>query len=59
MIGLTLAMYVSLYLVLIVAYIGVLKYMAEKPEEVLALEARDQPYAGAMAATIAKAGGAA
>jgi cytochrome d ubiquinol oxidase subunit I len=59
MIGLTLVMYVSLYLVLIVAYIGVLKYMAEKPEEVLALEARDQPYAGAMAATIANAGGAA
>ena len=33
MIGLTLAMYVTLYLALIVAYVTVLKYMAEKPEE--------------------------
>ncbi len=32
MIALTLALYVTLYLALIVAYIGVLKYMAEKPE---------------------------
>jgi cytochrome d ubiquinol oxidase subunit I len=33
MIGLTLAMYLALYLLLIVAYIGVVKYMAEKPVE--------------------------
>ena len=32
MIALTLALYVTVYLALIVAYIGVLKYMAEKPE---------------------------
>jgi cytochrome d ubiquinol oxidase subunit I len=31
MIGFTLALYLALYLVLIVAYIGVVKYMAEKP----------------------------
>ena len=31
----TLALYVTLYLALIVAYVAVLKYMAEKPEEVL------------------------
>jgi len=42
MIGLTLALYVTLYLALIVAYVTVLKYMAEKPEEVLAEDARDQ-----------------
>jgi cytochrome d ubiquinol oxidase subunit I len=36
MIGLTLALYVTLYLALIVAYVAVLKYMAEKPEEALA-----------------------
>ncbi|MEO8151551.1 MAG: cytochrome ubiquinol oxidase subunit I [Rhizobacter sp.] len=35
MIALTLTLYVTLYLALIVAYIAVLKYMAEKPEEVL------------------------
>ena len=35
MVGLTLALYVTMYLALIVAYITVLKYMAEKPEEVL------------------------
>ena len=31
MIGLTLAMYIALYLLLILAYVAVLKYMAEKP----------------------------
>jgi cytochrome d ubiquinol oxidase subunit I len=36
MIGLTLALYVTLYLALIVAYVTVLKYMAEKPEEAMA-----------------------
>ena len=35
MIALTLTLYVTLYLALIVAYIAVLKYMAEKPEELL------------------------
>ena len=35
MIGLTLVLYLLLYLALIVAYVGVLKYMAEKPEDVL------------------------
>jgi cytochrome d ubiquinol oxidase subunit I len=35
MIGLTLALYVTLYLALIVAYVTVLKYMAEKPEEAM------------------------
>ena len=36
MIGLTLALYVVLYTALDLAYVAVLKYMAEKPEEVLA-----------------------
>jgi cytochrome d ubiquinol oxidase subunit I len=42
LIGLTLALYVTLYLALIVAYVTVLKYMAEKPEEVLAIEAAEE-----------------
>ncbi len=42
MIGLTLALYVTLYLALIVAYVTVLKYMAEKPEEVLQIDAVEQ-----------------
>jgi cytochrome d ubiquinol oxidase subunit I len=42
MIGVTLALYVTLYLGLIVAYVTVLKYMAEKPEEVLAIEAAEE-----------------
>jgi cytochrome d ubiquinol oxidase subunit I len=42
MIGLTLALYITLYLALILAYVTVLKYMAEKPDEVLAEDARDQ-----------------
>jgi len=45
MIGLTLALYILLYLALIIAYVTVLKYMAEKPEEVLAAEAREQAVA--------------
>jgi cytochrome bd ubiquinol oxidase subunit I len=36
LIALTLALYVTLYLALIVAYIGVVKYMAEEPLEPLA-----------------------
>ena len=35
MIGLSLAMYLVLYLGLILAYVGVLKYMAEKPEDLI------------------------
>jgi cytochrome bd ubiquinol oxidase subunit I len=42
MIATTLVLYVTLYLALIVAYVAVLKYMAEKPEEVLEQEARDR-----------------
>ena len=42
MIALTLALYVALYLALLVAYVAVLKYMAEKPEEVLATEAAER-----------------
>ena len=37
-IALTLTLYVLLYIALILAYVGVLKYMAEKPEEVLSTE---------------------
>jgi hypothetical protein len=41
MIALTLAMYVTVYLALIVAYVGVVKYMAEKPvDEGAGLDAR-------------------
>ncbi len=40
MIGLSLAMYLVLYLGLIVAYVGVLKYMAEKPEDTVE---KDEP----------------
>jgi cytochrome d ubiquinol oxidase subunit I len=42
MIGLTLALYVTLYLALIVSYVGVLKYLAEKPEEALEQDPGDQ-----------------
>jgi cytochrome bd ubiquinol oxidase subunit I len=53
MIGLTLALYVTLYLALIVAYVAVLKYMAEKPEEVLAIDAAEQAATPAGAITSA------
>jgi cytochrome bd ubiquinol oxidase subunit I len=43
MIAATLALYVTLYLALIVAYVGVLKYMAEKPEAVLDPEPQALP----------------
>jgi cytochrome d ubiquinol oxidase subunit I len=49
MIAATLALYITLYLALIVAYIGVLKYMAEKPEELPA-------PAGTAAAGLRRAG---
>jgi len=42
MIGLTLALYVTLYLALIVAYVGVLKYMSEKPEEAMQPDPADR-----------------
>jgi cytochrome d ubiquinol oxidase subunit I len=42
MIGLTLTLYLVLYAVLIVAYVSVLKYMAEKPEDVLQVEAAER-----------------
>ena len=42
MIGLTLALYITLYLALIVAYVGVLKYMAEKPEEAMQHDPADR-----------------
>ena len=45
MIALTLALYVTLYVALVIAYVGVLKYMAEKPEEVLAVEASERAAA--------------
>jgi len=41
MIGVTLTLYLVLYAVLILAYVSVLKYMAEKPEEVLKVEAAE------------------
>ena len=61
MIALTLALYVTLYLALIVAYVTVLKYMAEKPDEVLEADAKDQATTPAGAATSGRvtAGGAA
>jgi cytochrome d ubiquinol oxidase subunit I len=39
MIGMSLAMYLALYLGLILAYVGVLKYMAEKPEDLIEKDA--------------------
>ena len=42
MIALTLALYVVVYAALVLAYVAVLKYMAEKPEEVLAKEAAER-----------------
>ena len=61
MIGLTLALYILLYLALIVAYVTVLKYMAEKAEDVLAEDARDQAAtpAGATTTAAVSTGGAA
>ena len=61
MIGLTLALYLVLYLALIVAYVSVLKYMAEKPEEVLQLDTIEQAAtpAGAVTSPVLPAGSAA
>jgi cytochrome d ubiquinol oxidase subunit I len=54
LIALTLALYVTVYLALMLAYVGVLKYMAEKPEEVLAIDAQEQATtpAGAITAPV-------
>jgi len=41
-IALSLSLYVALYLALIVAYVSVLKYLAEKPQEVLRTEAAEE-----------------
>jgi cytochrome d ubiquinol oxidase subunit I len=58
MIGLTLALYVALYLALIVAYVAVLKYMAEKPDEVLSAEAAERAVTppGAITSPIVEGG---
>ena len=42
MIAVTLSLYVTLYIALVIAYVTVLKYMAEKPEEVLAAQAEER-----------------
>jgi cytochrome d ubiquinol oxidase subunit I len=54
MVAFTLVAYVVVYLALIVAYIAVLRYMAEKPEEVLQHEATEQAQTppGAMTAPL-------
>ncbi|MCM5678297.1 cytochrome ubiquinol oxidase subunit I [Schlegelella sp. S2-27] len=44
MVAFTLAAYVTVYLGLIVAYVTVLRYMAEKPEEVLQHEASERRH---------------
>jgi len=61
MIGLTLALYVTLYLALIVAYVTVLKYMAEKPDAVLELQAAEAAATplGASTSPVVPAGSAA
>ncbi len=41
-IALTLTLYVLLYIALVIAYVGVLKYMAEKPEDVIAEDADER-----------------
>ncbi len=51
MIGATLALYITLYIALIAAYVSVLKYMAEKPEDVLAVEAVERAATPVGAAT--------
>jgi cytochrome d ubiquinol oxidase subunit I len=49
MIALSLALYLTLYAALIVAYVAVLKYMAEKPEDALQPDALEQAEARAAA----------
>jgi cytochrome bd ubiquinol oxidase subunit I len=59
MIALTLALYLTVYLALIVAYVAVLKYMADKPEQVLKTEAAEQAAtpAGAITSPVVLASG--
>jgi cytochrome d ubiquinol oxidase subunit I len=47
MIALTLALYVTVYLALVAAYVGVVKYMAEKPVDMSPAPARGPAAAGA------------
>jgi cytochrome d ubiquinol oxidase subunit I len=58
MIGLTLALYLLLYAALIVAYVTVVKYLAEKPEEVLQTDAAEQAVtpAGAITSPVVQGG---
>ena len=60
MIGFTLVLYLLLYLALIVAYVTVLKYMAEKPEEVLQTDAIEQAVTppGAITSPVVQGGAA-
>jgi cytochrome d ubiquinol oxidase subunit I len=60
MIGLTLALYLLLYAALIVAYVTVVKYLAEKPEEVLQTDAAEQAVtpAGAITSPVVQGGSA-
>ena len=58
MIGFTFGLYLLLYLTLLVAYVSVLKYMAEKPEEVLQMDAVEQARtpAGAITSPVVQGG---
>ena len=49
-IALTLTLYVLLYIALVIAYVAVLKYMAEKPEEVIAEDTNERGTQPALAA---------
>jgi cytochrome d ubiquinol oxidase subunit I len=51
MVALSLALYLVIYLALLVAYVAVLKFMAEKPEAVLAGEAAERAATPAGAST--------
>ena len=51
-IALTRALYVTLYLALLVAYVGVVKYMAEKPEDVTQTDALERAQGRAAEALI-------
>jgi cytochrome d ubiquinol oxidase subunit I len=59
MVALTLTLYVAVYLALIVAYVAVLKYRAEKPEQTLQAEAQEQAAlpAGVITTPVAGSGG--
>jgi cytochrome d ubiquinol oxidase subunit I len=55
MIALTLALYVTVYFALLVAYVAVVKYMAEKPEDVLQVDVLERAQVRA-AETLAEGG---